>query len=257
MSKTFHQYILQRFINKPNVFKKETQLNCKILVRKHLKNVTNKLPQVYFIGNINKCDFTKLPKDYVIKPRCMYGGKGITFVINNINLRTKKEIDVKQIKQFYTLFKSNRGINNHIIIEEFLLDKNNNPIKEDYKFFVFGDKVKIISLIKNINQKNHTKIDYDINWNRVKVHSTLCASLDIKYQKPNNLNEMIELAEKLGKFYYQFTGIPFVRVDLFDTNNGIIFGEYTGGPNGGKKITKEYQILFGKYWKDTLIKYKK
>ena len=73
-------------VNKSQVYKKETQLNCKILVRNHLQKITSKLPQTYFIGNINNCDFNKLPSDYVIKPRCMYGGKGITFVRNNINL---------------------------------------------------------------------------------------------------------------------------------------------------------------------------
>ena len=134
------------------------------------------------------------------------------------------------------------------------MDKDDKPINEDYKFFVFGGIVKNISLIRNINKKGHTKIDLNRNWNRVKFHTTKAAPLTLTIERPDDLDEMIELAEKLGKYYYEYTGIPFVRVDLFSTNRGIIFGEYTGGPNGGKHITHEYQKLFGKYWHNVLNK---
>lgn len=254
MQNTFYYYISSRFINKPNIYKKETQLNDKILVRGHLEKITDKLPKVYYVGNIHSCDFTKLPQNYVIKPRCNYGGKGVKFIKNGINLETNKVINVVDIKEFYTNFKNNRGMNNDILIEEFLLNIDGNLMKEEYKFFVFGGKVKNISVIRDINTKKHTKIDHDINWNRVRFHTTKSAQLNVKTDRPNNLDEMIYFVEKLGNYYHNFTSIPFVRVDLYNTNKGIIFGEYTGGPNGGLHITNEYQKLFGKYWREALKK---
>lgn len=252
----FKQYIDHRFVKKPKLFKKETQLNDKILVRKNIKqhNITDKVPDIYYVGDILNCDMSKLPKNYVIKPRCMCNGKGILFVQNNYNITTKKIIDVNQIRHYYTNFKSNRGMGNHVIIEEFLLDKNNIPIKDDYKFFVFDGEVKNITYIKNMNNKDHKKYDHDKDWNRVKIHVNGSADINEKVDKPNNLDEMIELAEKMGKFYHEFIGIPFVRVDIYDTNKGVIFGEYTGGPNGGRKITQEYQKKFGEYWTNILKK---
>ena len=42
--------------------------------------------------------------------------------------------------------------------------------------------------------------------------------------KPKNLNKMIEIAEKLSKNF------PFVRVDFYNDNGKIIFGEMTFTP---------------------------
>lgn len=262
MSKTFYFYIQRRFVNRPLVYKRESELNDKITVRKHLSKITDKLPTAYFTGNIKNCDFSKLPQNYIIKPRCMCIGKGITFVRNGIDTKTGKPVNVNNIKNFYIRFKSNRGSGNHVIIEEYLFDVgsdgNEKTINDEYKFFIFGGKVQIISVIRDINTPRHLKIDHDLNWNRVRMHNCRAAPLDIKVEKPENLNDMIEFAEKVANYYHQYTKIPFVRVDLYniDTKDGkrIFFGEFTGGPNGGKGITQEYQQLFGKYWSKSIKK---
>lgn len=46
--------------------------------------------------------------------------------------------------------------------------------------------------------------------------------------KPNNLNEMLEIATILSK------GFPQVRVDLYNVDNQIYFGEMTFSSNDGR-----------------------
>lgn len=59
---------------------------------------------------------------------------------------------------------------------------------------------------------------------------------------PDNLDEMIALAERLS------TGHKFLRVDLYNTNGRIYFGELTFYPASGleKFAPKESDMMIGK-----------
>lgn len=50
---------------------------------------------------------------------------------------------------------------------------------------------------------------------------------DAKVDIPSNISEMVEIAEKLS------AGIPFLRVDLYNLNGRIYFGELTFFPASG------------------------
>ena len=60
---------------------------------------------------------------------------------------------------------------------------------------------------------------------------------------PENLETMISLAEKLS------TGIPFLRVDFYNINNKIYFGELTLYPAAGvgKFVPNKYDQIIGDY----------
>lgn len=97
----------------------------------------------------------------------------------------------------------------------------------DYKFFCFNGKVRFF------------KVDFGrFTEHRANYYSPDCELLpygevicppdpDASVQMPPNLNKMIELAEKLS------TGIHFLRVDLYNVNGRIYFGELTFYPAGG------------------------
>ena len=61
---------------------------------------------------------------------------------------------------------------------------------------------------------------------------------------PNNLKEMISLAEKLS------ANEPFLRVDFYNVNGKIFFGELTFYPASGlgKWTTEEADVMIGKYF---------
>lgn len=249
-NKIFYNYLSERFTDYPDIFKRETQLCDKIYVRKHLDtDFKEYLPEVYYMGHIRRSNFKKLPKSYVIKPRCCQDGKAITFVKDGINLATNKRVSPMEIKRFYTFLKSDRKLGKDVIIEELLFDKSakNKIINEEYNFFVFGGITEYISVVKNINTNNRTTIDYDLEWNRLQLFTDKSAPLDYLLEKPDNLEEMIDIANRLGKLYSEYTTLPFARVDLYNTDQGIKFGEFTGDLNGQQNLTEEYQTKCGEY----------
>ena len=67
---------------------------------------------------------------------------------------------------------------------------------------------------------------FDRDWNIMPFERHYPRSPKV-IEKPHNFNKMIELAEKLSK------DIPFVRVDFYELNRKIYFGEMTFYPGGG------------------------
>jgi hypothetical protein len=84
---------------------------------------------------------------------------------------------------------------------------------------------------------------YTPDWNRAGFTYEYPSGPEI--QSPENLEEMIEVAEQLGN------GFNFVRVDLYSPNqNTVVFGEMTFAPEGGggRFEPKEYDFLLGNMW---------
>lgn len=98
---------------------------------------------------------------------------------------------------------------------------------DDYKFFCFDGKVKFF------------KVDFDrFDEHRANYYTPDCHLMpfgevvcppkpEAAVYIPNNIQEMINVAEQLSK------GIPFLRVDLYNINGHIYFGELTFYPASG------------------------
>ena len=94
----------------------------------------------------------------------------------------------------------------------------------DYKFFVFSGKVGMIQ-VDTQRMTNHQRRLYTPDWQPydVRFHFPIGPITG----PPNNLEEMITAAEKLG------CDFDFIRVDLYNVDNQIWFGELTPYPGGG------------------------
>lgn len=64
-----------------------------------------------------------------------------------------------------------------------------------------------------------------------------------KFLKPNNLDEIIDISEKLAG------DIPYIRVDLYDVKGHIYFGELTFFTWGGwiEFNPSEYNLIMGQW----------
>lgn len=112
----------------------------------------------------------------------------------------------------------------------------------DYKFFCFDGKVKAV-FIATERSSGHVKFDYfDRDFNHLDFIQSHPMS-DKQINKPANYEEMIIIAEKLSK------GIPHVRVDLYNCNGRILFGEMTFYHYGGmiKFHPEEWDYIFGSW----------
>ena len=127
-------------------------------------------------------------------------------------------------------------------MEKLLLNKKR-QIPEDYKFHCFNGKVEFISFHLD-RFGDHKTGEFDTKWNLLPF-SWACPSvkgrLDKNTPKPQNLNKMIKIAEKLSKDF------DYVRVDLYSVDDKIYFGELTFHHGAGfvKILPEEYDLIYG------------
>ena len=99
-------------------------------------------------------------------------------------------------------------------------DRHDSELR-DYKFFCFNGKVKFMFIASNRQGSGDTYFDFfDLDFNHLPFMQGHPNAPELPH-KPNNFNKMILLAEKLSK------DIPHVRVDFYEVNNRIYFGEMT------------------------------
>lgn len=123
-----------------------------------------------------------------------------------------------------------------IIAEELLEDPiNSSPI--DYKIWCLNGKLYCVFVVGNRNIINHTAdyACYDEDWKRRPELIAESFRSTFECPRPKNLDLMIQYAEKLAE------GLPQVRVDFYNIEGKIYFGEMTLTSNYGMMtyFTKE------------------
>lgn len=94
----------------------------------------------------------------------------------------------------------------------------------DYKFFVFSGRVGMIQ-VDTLRMTDHHRRLYAPDWQPYDIRSKF--PIGPITNRPNNLDEMIAIAQKLGSDF------DFIRVDLYNVDDQIWFGELTPYPDGG------------------------
>jgi len=122
-----------------------------------------------------------------------------------------------------------KGIEKCIFVEQYMEDNETHDLT-DYKFYCFDGEVRIIFVGRErFSNKEGVLVNlYDRDWNRMPFEHNH-ANFKGDAPKPENLEKMIELAEKLSKF----VGNPYIRIDMYNINGKIYFGEFTFYHAGG------------------------
>lgn len=120
-----------------------------------------------------------------------------------------------------------KNVKPRVIVEKYMedLDDGNGELT-DYKFMCFNGTVKSIFTCTERFSDGLKVTFFDRNWNKMPFQRHYPSSTK-PIKKPKNLDRMIEFAEILSE------GIPFVRVDFYESNNDIYFGEMTFYPGNG------------------------
>lgn len=198
---------------------------------------------IYDAKNI---DFDKLPDKFVIKTNHSSGW--------NIIVKDKKKINKKRIVKILNewlkldyAFKA--GLELHyslikpcIIIEKYI--ENVNDDLTDYKFLCFDGK-PYYCWIDVGRYKDHKRNVYNMNWELQPWNQHIYGNSNELIEKPKNFDKMIELATKLS------AGFNHVRVDFYNIDGKILFGEMTFTNGSGKELIfpKEYNTKLGKMLK--------
>lgn len=200
------------------------------LVDKHdVKNIVRDaigddfiIPTIGVYETADQIDFDDLPQSFVLK--CTHDSEGVVIVPN------KCEADFDEIREklrralahdFFWIGREPhyRGIEPRIIAEPFLIDDAHGELL-DYKFFCFDGEVKVI-FIASGRSSGETKFDYfSAEFLPLDIRQTYPKS-SVPPDKPECYDEMIAIAREVSK------GHPHVRVDLYEVNGRVYFGELT------------------------------
>lgn len=191
-------------------------------------------------------DFNSLPNQFVIKPN---NGSFDCVIVTD-----KRSADLTNIrKTMESALNSKFGLGNAephylrikpCIIAEQLLDPDPVYGLIDYKIWCFNGKAHNILVCMNRNPKTHhaNLITYDLDWKKhtevmIESYRNKC-----ECPKPNKLKDMLEIAELLSE------GLPECRVDLYNVNGRIYFGELTMTSNYGMMpyYTQDYLNEMGR-----------
>ena len=204
-------------------------------VRKYLrqKGLNNILNELFLVADsANDIDFSKLPDQFVLKTTDGGGGENVIICTN------KSIVNINELKKKLSGWKNKKNVNagrewaytqspkSRIIAERYLENKANPKAGiEDFKFLCFHGTPRYVIIDKD-RYIGHKRNFYTIEKQRLNVESD-CKQFDEDYIFPSNYNEMVDIARKLSEDF------PFVRVDLYNVNGKIIFGELTFYPWSG------------------------
>lgn len=186
-------------------------------------------PIIGYWKHFDDIDFDSLPKRFVLK--CNHDS-GSTKVIQDKDALTKKEIH--ELKKFFDSRVKNdffyagreypyKGIDGYIVAQKYMADDNGEM--NDYKFFCFNGEPKLMFVATD--RSTDVKFDFfDMDFNRLNIVN-IHPNSDKEIKKPETFEEMKRIAKTLSQ------GMKFVRIDLYEINGKIYFGEYTFFHGGG------------------------
>lgn len=221
------------------------------VIQKGYKNILNGCLGVF--ESSESVDWDSLPDSYVVK-NTLGGGSNSVFVVKNRDPQTIEDIQ-KKIQNwgkkrrkksggrewpYYT------GKKSRILIEEYLEESSGDLV--DYKFFCFDGCVKYF-YVRSGYSENHDEgkmafFDRECKYFKG-VGLDYCGIASTQPNLPFNISEMIRCADDLSKDF------PHVRVDLYNIDGRIVFGELTFYNASGymKFIPDEWDLKFGREFK--------
>lgn len=219
-----------------------TMLVDKYKVRSY---IAEKLGEEYLIPLLgvwddpDEIDFNALPNQFVLK--CNHNS-GLGMCI----CKDKSKLDIKKVKeelrkglaQDYFLTGREwpyKDVPRKIICEKYMVDHltqresniDENTSLNDYKLMCFNGKVKCSFVCTDRFDADGLKVTFfDRDWNALPFERHYPRSQQ-NIPKPINYEKMIDFSEKLAE------GIPFVRIDFYEIDYKLYFGEITFFPGGG------------------------
>lgn len=189
------------------------------------------IPTLGFWENVKDIDLSTLPNKFVLKTN--HDSGGIIICRNKEELKNVwREVSHKLEKSLQTdyymagLEWPYKNIKRKIFAEE-LLEVETKDIP-DYKFFCFNGKVNFLKIDTSRSTQHHATYLYP-DWTLAPFREEAYPSITnlTSLKKPKSFEKMIELAERLSK------DIAFVRVDFYNIDGKIFFGEMTFYPAAG------------------------
>jgi hypothetical protein len=191
-------------------------------------------------------NFDTLPNQFVLKTTHGGGNTGVVICKDKatLDLDSIKEKLNRSIKSdIYTRFREwpYKNIKKRIIAEELIATTEPGGLA-DYKFSCYNGVATDVMICMERDTGNTKFYFFDEDWQLLRYNKRgIAAPKDFTLPRPKNLDKMFEIAGVLSR------GIPYLRVDLYNVDGKIYFGEMTFYPQSGldKNLLPETELLFG------------
>lgn len=212
------------------------------------------IPLLGVYDRFSDIDFDRLPNQFVIKTN---HGSGDVYVVRDKAAMTSKEKRRMRNTIAYgmKLNLSSRSGEAHYekikpkIIVEALIGSDDEALR-DYKFLCF-DGVPYFVWVDIDRYGNHKRNMYNMNWELQSWNQNIFPNTDEPLPPPPSFEEMVEVARRLSE------GFSHVRVDLYNLDGKIYFGEmtFTGAAGLNPIVPESANLMLGNLWNlDTSVK---
>ncbi len=203
------------------------------------------IPLLGVWDRFDEIDFDSLPDQFVLKTN---NGSGTNLIVKDKSKLNKRR--VRQLVQdwldtdfaYYNPFEFQyAAIPPKIIAEKYMtVDKGDLP---DYKFLCFNGEPMFCWVDMN-RYSDHKRNIYDMNWQLQPWNQFNYGNYDGEIPEPECFDEMKRIVSILAE------GFPHVRVDLYDINGKIYFGEmtFTNGSGYEKIVPDTADLMLGELW---------
>lgn len=207
------------------------QLVDKYAVKEYVASLIGEeyiIPTLGVYNSFEEIDFEKLPEQFVLK--CTHNSHCIYIC------RDKSKLDKERAERLlkrglqrdpvrYAREWPYGQVPRRILAEQYMEDESHEELK-DYKIFTFWGKAAM-AYVDFGRFTKHMRNHYSLDWEYMDVSTTYPSDPQYVIPRPEKLELMIELAERLSQ------NIPHVRVDFYSINSRIYFGELTFYHEGG------------------------
>jgi hypothetical protein len=221
----------------------------KELVREYILNkgfgelLNDKYQTIYSVNNL---DLDSLPNKFTLKAT---HGSGWNLIV-----RDKNSVNWFVWKLMFRLWLSSdiywagrewvyKNLKPALIIEKYLEDSIGEL--KDYKFHCFHGEVKYIQVNQGRDSASPIQNFYDLDWTLQNFGKDIAHNENANISPPTQLNYMLEIAKDLSSPF------PYARVDFYQVDERVIFGEITFFPAGGYPDFNPSE--YDKIWGDMLV----
>ena len=217
----------------------------KYAVKKYVSDILGEeyiIPTLGVWEKFDDIDFDALPDRFVLKTT--HGSGDIVICKDKANfdkIKAKEKLTKALKTNYYKIAREwpYKNVPRRIIAESYMEDVSGTL--KDYKFFCFDGEAKFMFVATD--RSIDCRFDFfDMGFNHLDVIN-LHPLAEKSIEKPDHFEEMKHIAEVLSK------GLAHVRIDLYEINGKIYFGEYTFFHASGFSVfkPKEFDYLFGGY----------
>ena len=230
----------------------QRELSDKKAGQKWAKELGVITPEIIWSGsNLDEIPtLENLPDKVVIKPSKGFSAHNVLCLDNGINILDGSKWEDSQIKESFNSDDFLQRVKPVWMVEEFLRPevwREDEKIPRDWKFYCFGDEIVLIhAVLRNSTTDKEKNVHHYFTPDLRQIRSRICQSRPVPKEPlffPDCWNEMVRQIKRLGKELDCF-----MRIDMYATIDGPVFGEFTPTPEGGLGFTEWADRYLATFW---------